>query len=185
MCGEVVGVKAIDRQQRALRGCSSGFALRDTSSSAVVFSHIIIITHNNPFLLFVLMNETMSTTTTTTDGNTSKAASVVKLKSIDGDVLEMDLESAKHAEFLANALNLEDDDDDDDDDAAQNGAATTTQLDVYLSTNVLQKLIEFLQHCKEEPMKSIDIPFEGNSIDEVRPKQNKTKKRRRRRTTLV
>ena len=87
---------------------------------------------------------------------------MIRLVSRDDCVFELPVSAAKLSKLVLN--NLPDNDDDDDD--VQEVYEDVTLLRV--TGTCLEKVVEFLKHHDEEPMKEIPTPLPGNTLEEVR-----------------
>ena len=94
---------------------------------------------------------------------------VVSMSGEDGEEAmsyELPYKAAELSEFLKDAAGdaIEDDDDDDD---GNNKEMITVEVS-RVRGKCLGKVVEFLKHYAEEPMKEIPTPLGGSSFNEVR-----------------
>jgi len=97
----------------------------------------------------------------------SSSSAVVVLKSPDGQSFELPLDAAIMSDFINDALGVDPDDHENDDDENHDDAVPK-EIDVLrVNGECLGKVVEFLIHHKQEPMKEIETPLKGNTFDEV------------------
>lgn len=101
----------------------------------------------------------------TEDNNRSMVTLVAK----DGQKFTLPLEAARKSELVANALGGGDNDDDGNDDQDNNEEREVELVNVMGSC--LEKVVEFLKHYNEEPMKEIPMPLPANSFNECMPQE--------------
>ncbi|GAX14544.1 hypothetical protein FisN_6Lh321 [Fistulifera solaris] len=96
---------------------------------------------------------------------TSKDTREVTLISSDKQEFKLSAEAVKLARMVASSLNLiqEDDDGDEDDTAAELDPLELSRVE----GSVLAKVVEYLSHYLEEPMKEIPQPLGGTTFNEV------------------
>jgi hypothetical protein len=81
---------------------------------------------------------------------------IIKLKSKDEQVFELTADAASISDLVRDSLTDAEDDD---------------PIEILrVSSDCLQKVVEFLKHYKEENMKEIPTPLGGSSFNEVRAK---------------
>mmetsp|Transcript_22599 Transcript_22599/g.28874 ORF Transcript_22599/g.28874 Transcript_22599/m.28874 type:complete len:175 (-) Transcript_22599:116-640(-) len=85
---------------------------------------------------------------------------MVKLRSGDGEVYEMNANAAKLSKLIAEAIF--DNDDDEDDDDANNEVPV-----VKVKSECLRKVIEFCEQYVKEPLNPITHTMEADSFDEI------------------
>ena len=81
---------------------------------------------------------------------------IIKLKSKDEQVFELTADAASISDLVRDSLTDAEDDD---------------PIEILrVSSDCLEKVVEFLKHYKEENMKEIPTPLGGSSFNEVRAK---------------
>jgi hypothetical protein len=98
------------------------------------------------------------------DKSQQQQREMVILRSSEGREFTLPMTAAKLAELVNDSLPEDDDDDD--------CGATTAEFKkvdlIRVSGDCLAKVVEFMQHYDEDPMKDIPTPLGGTSFDEVR-----------------
>ena len=125
--------------------------------------------------LLVLMTEHTTSeeepmTTTTTSGaadpdktSAKHATLVVKVKSVDDVEFELPLAAAKQSQLIRDSLP------DDLEELDEDKVDTIEPIDLLrVGSRALEKVVAFLIHHHEEPMKEIPTPLQHNSFNEVR-----------------
>eukprot|EP00529_Nitzschia_sp_RCC80_P036447 CAMPEP_0113482240 /NCGR_PEP_ID=MMETSP0014_2-20120614/22817_1 /TAXON_ID=2857 /ORGANISM="Nitzschia sp." /LENGTH=191 /DNA_ID=CAMNT_0000375751 /DNA_START=120 /DNA_END=695 /DNA_ORIENTATION=+ /assembly_acc=CAM_ASM_000159 len=104
----------------------------------------------------------------------SKMIKVTSMPDEDGVAMtyELPYKAAELSEFLKDAAgdSIEEEEDDDDDDDNNNNKSNDKMVTVEVSRvrgKCLGKVVEFLCHYAEEPMKEIPTPLGGSSFNEV------------------
>lgn len=94
---------------------------------------------------------------------TERSGVLVTLESIDDQKFTLPVEAAIMSPLVRDAINYDDDDDDTDERPTSYPAVPLLKL----NGKTTQKVVEFLTHALDEPVKEIATPLEGNSFNEV------------------
>ena len=80
---------------------------------------------------------------------------IIRLRSKDDKVFELSEKAANLSELVQDSPREEDDE--------------VTEIEIQrVNSDCLEKVVEFLKHYAEEPMKDIPTPLGGSSFNEVR-----------------
>lgn len=85
------------------------------------------------------------------------------LQSSDGHDFEVPIDAAKIADLVQDSVGVAEEDEADDDDGMPSGSLSILRV----KKDCLQKVVDYMKHYKEEPMRDILTPLGGNTFDEV------------------
>ena len=86
----------------------------------------------------------------------------IRLRSKDGDAYEIEERAAKLSKFVETTIDCDDD--------GEEHADDEDMIEVPIlkvSSNCLSKVVQFMEHYDEDPLKEIKTPLEGEDLDTI------------------